>query len=240
MKTFEDSKALAEAMVAIGTGHGQEGGRPHHGHGAAPRAGRSGNALEVVECDRDPEGPRAQGPRVALPRARGLDAAPGRAVADPRRRPRQGPRRPRLAAPACESSRRSSSCRAATRGCATTSRSCPGRARRARAGRARRPGQPHRLPGGGPRGHAAGRGPRDGRRARIDPAVGLVLHKKVGDLVIEGEPLVTVHVNDTRRLARPRPCCVTPSASPPRPSPEADDPGRARMSVALTAREARQ
>ena len=34
----------------------------------------------------------------------------------------------------------------------------------------------------------------------IDPAVGLVLHKKVGDLVIEGEPLVTLHVNDRRRL----------------------------------------
>ena len=37
--------------------------------------------------------------------------------------------------------------------------------------------------------------------SRIDPAVGLVLHKKVGDLVIEGEPLLTLHVNDKRRLA---------------------------------------
>jgi pyrimidine-nucleoside phosphorylase len=34
----------------------------------------------------------------------------------------------------------------------------------------------------------------------IDPAVGLTLHKKVGDLVMEGEPLVTVHFNDRRRL----------------------------------------
>ena len=34
----------------------------------------------------------------------------------------------------------------------------------------------------------------------IDPAVGIVLHKKVGDLVIEGEPLLTVHVNERRRL----------------------------------------
>ncbi len=36
--------------------------------------------------------------------------------------------------------------------------------------------------------------------SRIDPAVGLVLHKKVGDLVLQGEPLLTVHVNDRSRL----------------------------------------
>jgi pyrimidine-nucleoside phosphorylase len=36
--------------------------------------------------------------------------------------------------------------------------------------------------------------------SRIDPAVGLVLHKKVGDLVIKGEPLLTLHVNDPRRV----------------------------------------
>jgi pyrimidine-nucleoside phosphorylase len=34
----------------------------------------------------------------------------------------------------------------------------------------------------------------------IDPAVGLVLQKKVGDLVIAGEPYVTLHVNDRGRL----------------------------------------
>ena len=34
----------------------------------------------------------------------------------------------------------------------------------------------------------------------IDPAVGLVLHKKVGDLVIAGETLITLHVNDAQRL----------------------------------------
>jgi len=33
----------------------------------------------------------------------------------------------------------------------------------------------------------------------IDPAVGLVLHKKVGDVVSAGEPLATLHVNDTAR-----------------------------------------
>jgi pyrimidine-nucleoside phosphorylase len=36
--------------------------------------------------------------------------------------------------------------------------------------------------------------------SRIDPAVGVVLHKKVGDLVVHGEPLMTVHVNDRSRL----------------------------------------
>jgi pyrimidine-nucleoside phosphorylase len=34
----------------------------------------------------------------------------------------------------------------------------------------------------------------------IDPAVGLVLHKKVGDVAVQGEALLTLHVNDRRRL----------------------------------------
>ncbi len=36
--------------------------------------------------------------------------------------------------------------------------------------------------------------------SRIDPAVGIVLSKKVGDLVVQGEPLLTVHVDDRGRL----------------------------------------
>jgi len=36
--------------------------------------------------------------------------------------------------------------------------------------------------------------------SRIDPAVGIVLHKKVGDPVREGESLMTLHVNDRGRL----------------------------------------
>jgi pyrimidine-nucleoside phosphorylase len=36
---------------------------------------------------------------------------------------------------------------------------------------------------------------------RIDPAVGVVLHKKVGELVIQGEPLMTIHYNDRTKLA---------------------------------------
>jgi pyrimidine-nucleoside phosphorylase len=36
--------------------------------------------------------------------------------------------------------------------------------------------------------------------SRVDPAVGIVLHKKVGDPVREGESLMTLHVNDRGRL----------------------------------------
>jgi pyrimidine-nucleoside phosphorylase len=36
--------------------------------------------------------------------------------------------------------------------------------------------------------------------SRIDPAVGFVFHRKVGDPVRAGEPLLTLHVNDRRQL----------------------------------------
>jgi pyrimidine-nucleoside phosphorylase len=36
--------------------------------------------------------------------------------------------------------------------------------------------------------------------SNVDAAVGVVLHKKVGDLVMAGEPLMTAHVNERRRL----------------------------------------
>ncbi|GIV80733.1 MAG: pyrimidine-nucleoside phosphorylase [Anaerolineae bacterium] len=38
----------------------------------------------------------------------------------------------------------------------------------------------------------------------IDPAVGVVVHKKVGDSVAKGDPLFTVHANDPDKLARAR------------------------------------
>jgi pyrimidine-nucleoside phosphorylase/thymidine phosphorylase len=38
----------------------------------------------------------------------------------------------------------------------------------------------------------------------IDPAVGLIVHKKVGDRVDPGEPLATLHYNDEARLAEAR------------------------------------
>ena len=56
--------------------------------------------------------------------------------------------------------------------------------------------------GGRAVGHAAmllGAG-RETVDSRIDPAVGFVLRKKVGDAVASGEPLVTIHVSDRARL----------------------------------------
>ena len=58
--------------------------------------------------------------------------------------------------------------------------------------------------------------------SRIDPGVGFVLRKKVGDAVAAGDSLVSVHVNDRRRLdealAMLRAAIrVGPEAPPPRP-----------------------
>jgi pyrimidine-nucleoside phosphorylase/thymidine phosphorylase len=58
--------------------------------------------------------------------------------------------------------------------------------------------------------------------SRIDPAVGFVLRKKVGDPVAAGEPLVTVHVGDRARLDQAlallrRAIRVAPEAPLPRP-----------------------
>jgi thymidine phosphorylase len=36
----------------------------------------------------------------------------------------------------------------------------------------------------------------------VDPAVGIVLHKKVGDRVAPGEGLATIHYNSKARAAR--------------------------------------
>jgi len=56
----------------------------------------------------------------------------------------------------------------------------------------------------------------------IDPGVGLVLRKKVGDAVSTGEPLATVHVSDRRRLDEAlamlrRAIRIGPEAPAPRP-----------------------
>jgi pyrimidine-nucleoside phosphorylase len=58
--------------------------------------------------------------------------------------------------------------------------------------------------------------------SRIDPAVGLVLQKKVGDLVLAGEPLAVLHVNDRRNLDEARALLrsairIAPEAPPARP-----------------------
>jgi pyrimidine-nucleoside phosphorylase len=47
-------------------------------------------------------------------------------------------------------------------------------------------------------------GGREKKEDSVDPAVGLVLHKKVGDAVRAGEPLLTLHYNSDARLAEAR------------------------------------
>ena len=44
-------------------------------------------------------------------------------------------------------------------------------------------------------------GGREKKEDAVDPAVGLVVHKKIGDRVNSGEPLVTIHYNSDTRLA---------------------------------------
>jgi pyrimidine-nucleoside phosphorylase len=47
-------------------------------------------------------------------------------------------------------------------------------------------------------------GGRERKEDSVDPAVGIVLHKKVGDAVAAGEPLATIYYNADERLARAR------------------------------------
>jgi pyrimidine-nucleoside phosphorylase len=47
-------------------------------------------------------------------------------------------------------------------------------------------------------------GGRERKEDAVDPAVGIVLHKKVGDAVVAGEPLATIYYNAETRAARAR------------------------------------
>jgi thymidine phosphorylase len=47
-------------------------------------------------------------------------------------------------------------------------------------------------------------GGREKKEDSIDPAVGLVLHKKVGERVVRGEPLCAIHYNSETRVAAAR------------------------------------
>ena len=65
-------------------------------------------------------------------------------------------------------------------------------------------------------------GGRERKEDSIDPAVGIVLHKKVGDRVAAGEALATIHYNDEAKAARARQlieasCVVTDTTPTKRP-----------------------
>ena len=175
---------------------------------------------------RDPEGPGPQGPRVALGRARGAGwstwpaprrpstrraaacarrSPPGPGSSSFRRGDRAAGRRPaRLRRPrrCCPGPRRRSSCAPSATG-----------AWRGIAARAV-----------GHAGDAARRRPRDRRRHASTPPWASCFHKKVGDPVAVGEPIVTVHAGRRPRGARPRSpgsreaIVVAPEAPPPGPA----------------------
>jgi pyrimidine-nucleoside phosphorylase len=198
MKTFADSKALAQAMVTIGRGMGKK--------VAAlitdmdqPLGRTAGNALEVIECIETLKG---RGPKdleslsIELAAWMLFLAGFSPAIDAARQKVRQ----------------------ALTSGAGLRKfqqivelqggdpRVCddPGRLPRARETvdvRAERDGRVARIAcrSVGQAAMLLGAG-RETVTSAIDPAVGLTIHKKVGDLVIQGEPLFTVHVNERRRL----------------------------------------
>ena len=197
MKSIEDSRALAQAMVEIGRGMGKK--------CAAlitdmdqPLGKAVGNALEVVESV---ETLRGQGPKdledlsVELA-AWMLHLANGEALEAARGRIREALRSGAGLAKFREV--------IALQGGDPTV--CDDTARLPRAARtvevrAEAAGRVTAI-GCAAVGTAAmilGAG-RETVDSRIDPAVGLVLHKKVGDAAAKDEPLVTLHVNDDQRL----------------------------------------
>ena len=62
-------------------------------------------------------------------------------------------------------------------------------------------------------------GGRERKEDSVDPAVGIVLHKKVGDTVAAREPLATIYYNNDGRLDRARQmiaaACVIADEAPP-------------------------
>jgi len=198
MKAFEDSMALAETMVQIGRGMGKK--------VAAlitdmeqPLGRTVGNALEVVECVETLKG---RGPKdlesLSVELAAWMlwlgRAAPALEAARARVRDALG------SGAGLRKLQEIIELQGGDPRVCDDTALLP-KARESVPVRAEADGRVARI-GCRAVGHAAmllGAG-RETVESRIDPGVGLVLHKKVGDLVIKGEPLLTVHVNDRRRL----------------------------------------
>jgi pyrimidine-nucleoside phosphorylase len=66
-------------------------------------------------------------------------------------------------------------------------------------------------------------GGRERKEDSVDPAVGIALHKKVGDRVTAGEPIATIHYNSESQAARARQLiessCVVTEIGPPKKRP---------------------
>ena len=65
-------------------------------------------------------------------------------------------------------------------------------------------------------------GGRERKEDSVDPSVGIVLHKKVGDRIASGEPLATIYYNAESKAARARQlieasCEIADAAPPKRP-----------------------
>jgi pyrimidine-nucleoside phosphorylase len=198
MKTFADSKALAQAMVTIGRGMGKK--------VAAlitdmdqPLGRTAGNALEVAECIETLKG---RGPKdlesLSIELAAWMLFLAGTTSALDAAR-----HKIREALTSGAGLRKFQQIVELQGG---DPRVCddPGRLPRARETvelKAERDGRVARIAcrSVGQAAMLLGAG-RETVSSAIDPAVGLTVHKKVGDLVIQGEPLFTVHVNERRRL----------------------------------------
>jgi pyrimidine-nucleoside phosphorylase len=198
MKSFEDSKALAEAMVSIGQGMGKRI-QALITDMEQPLGRTVGNALEVVECIETLKG---RGPRdlesLSLELAARMVALAGTAPSIEAARSRV-----RQALDSGEGLRRFQQNIELQGGDPAV---CDDLSRLPRAAEtvpllADQEGRVTRIAcrAVGHAGMLLGAG-RETVDSRVDPAVGIVLHKKVGDLVVEGEPLLTLHVNDRRRL----------------------------------------
>jgi len=202
MKTFADAKALAETMVTIGRGMGKK--------VAAlitdmdqPLGRTAGNALEVVECIETLKG---RGPKDL--ESLSIELAAWMLFLGGAQNALDAARQKVRAALASGAGLRKLQEVIELQGgdprvCDDTGRLPRARetvevkaARDARVARiaCRSVGQAAMLLGAG----------RETVSSPIDPAVGLTIHKKVGDLVIQGEPLFTLHVNDRRRLDEAR------------------------------------